>query len=660
MTETKMERMKKLTELLNRASLAYYQEAREIMPNIEYDRLYDELKELESETGIVLAGSPTQKVGYELVSELPKERHPSPMLSLDKTKNVEDLADWLGDQEGLLSWKMDGLTVVLTYRNGSLFKAVTRGNGEVGEVITANARVFQNVPLRIPYQGELILRGEAVIRYSDFERINRELPEVEEQYKNPRNLCSGSVRQLNSAVTARRCVRFYAFALVQAEGVDFHNSRDVQLTWLKNQGFDVVYYERVTSATLPAVVVNFAGMVTENDLPSDGLVLLLDDIAYGDSLGRTAKFPRNAMAFKWADETQETTLREVEWSASRTGLINPVAVFDPVQLEGTTVKRASVHNLSIVEDLQLGAGDRITVYKANMIIPQIAENLTRSGTAGAPAVCPVCGGKIAIRQNEDVKAVYCMNPECPAKKIGSFTLFVSRDALNIAGLSEATLEKFINAGILRSVTDLFHLDLHRQQIVQMDGFGEKSYENLLAAADRAKNTTLERLIYGLGIAGIGAANAKVLCRAFGWDVEKLRHAKEEELMRADGIGSVLASGIAAYFADEKNQELLDELLDILHIEVPEETAQIPSVVGKTFAITGELAVFPNRRAAQERIEAAGGKVVGSVSRKTSYLINNDSRSNSTKNRKARELGIPILTEEELIRMLEGPGEGDTE
>ena len=646
-----LERMKELKSVLDRASREYYQNSTEIMSNFEYDRLYDELVELEKSTGVVLAGSPTQKVGYELLSALPREAHESPMLSLDKTKNVEDLADWLGDQEGLLSWKMDGLTIVLTYQGGELVKAVTRGNGEIGEVITNNARVFRNLPLRIPYTGELILRGEAVIRYSDFQKINAEIPEGEEKYKNPRNLCSGSVRQLNNKITAERNVNFYAFSLVRAEGVDFENSHEKEMLWLASQGFDIVYHERVNRETLSAVVVNFAGMVLGNDLPSDGLVLIMDDIAYGISLGRTAKFPRNAMAFKWADEVAETSLRYIEWSPSRTGLINPVAVFDPVQLEGTTVSRASVHNISIMEALELGEGDRITVYKANMIIPQIADNLTRSGMQTPPGQCPVCGGETQIRANNGVKSLYCTNPECQAKKIKSFGLFVSRDAMNIDGMSEATMEKMIGAGFVHSFTDLFHLDRHAEAIMSMEGFGRKSYENIVAAVERARHTTLHRLIYGLGIAGIGSANAKVLCKAFGYDPELLRRAKQEELQSIDGIGPVLAQGIVDYFAEEKNQTLLSELLELLELEVPEEKVSRPGLDGKTFVITGFLEHFNNRKEAQERIEAAGGKVTGSVTKKTDYLINNDIQSGSSKNKKAKELGIPILTELQLIELL---------
>jgi DNA ligase (NAD+) len=524
MAEDKTKRIRELIGTLRAAGRAYYQESREIMSNFEYDKLYDELVSLEKETGIVFANSPTQNVGYEVVSALPKERHEKPMLSLNKTKSVEELADWLGGQTGLLSWKMDGLTIVLTYQNGTLVKAVTRGNGEIGEVITANAKAFVNVPLNISYQGELILRGEAIIRYSDFEKINEQIEDVDAKYKNPRNLCSGSVRQLNSEITAQRQVHFYAFSLVKADGIDFKNSRKEQFEWLKTQGFEVVEYHEVTKETLPETVKMYSEAIAENDTPSDGLVLLYDDIAYGQSLGRTAKFPRDSIAFKWADEIQETKLLYIEWSASRTGLINPVAVFEPVELEGTTVSRASVHNISIMEALELGAGDRITVYKANMIIPQIADNLTRSGVRDIPEACPVCGGQTEVRQLNDVKSLYCTNPDCQAKKIKSFTLFTSRDALNIAGLSEATLEKFIGVGMIHEYADIFHLDRHQEEIVEMDGFGQKSYDNLIAAAEKASHTTLPRMVYGLGVAGIGLANAKMICRHFKNDFEAMRHA----------------------------------------------------------------------------------------------------------------------------------------
>ena len=651
--EEKKKRMKELVDLLNRAGRAYYQEADEIMSNYEYDALYDELVSLEKETGTTLAGSPTVHVGYEVLSELPKERHERPMLSLDKTKDVEAFKDWVGPHRTLLSWKMDGLTIVLTYQNGELYKAVTRGNGEVGEVITNNARVFRNIPLRIPFQGELVLRGEAVIGYKEFERINEEIPEADARYKNPRNLCSGSVRQLNNEITAKRKVRFYAFTLVNAGDVDFHNSRMYQMQWLKEQGFDVVENHPVTRETVDEEVDWFASQIGKNEVPSDGLVLVYDDIAYGQSLGTTAKFPRDSFAFKWADEIRETTLKEIEWSPSRTGLINPVAIFEPVELEGTTVSRASVHNISIMEELELGVGDRITVYKANMIIPQIAENLTRSGVKDIPAACPVCGGATRVSMENETKTLYCTNPKCQAKHVKSFTLFVSRDAMNIEGLSEATLEKFIINGYIKDLTDLFHLDRYAEEIKNMDGFGEKSYENLQNSIKTARTTTLPRLVYSLGIPNIGIANAKMICRAFDHDPEKVLNATEEELDEISGVGGVIAKAYVDYFADEEHRNVFRRLLEEVDIPKEEETEDSRKFAGINFVITGSVERFANRAEVKEEIEKRGGKVTGSVTSKTNYLINNDVNSTSSKNRKARELGVPIISEQEFLQMLKG-------
>ena len=655
----RMERMRGLVELLNRARRAYEQEDTEIMSNYEYDQLYDELLGLEKELNTTLASSPTVNVGYEVLSELPKERHESPMLSLDKTKEVSRLKEFLGDQKAVISWKLDGLTIVLTYRNGTLAKAVTRGNGEVGEVVTNNARVFQNLPLHIPYQGELVLRGEAVISYKDFEKINEEIGDADAKYKNPRNLCSGSVRQLNNEITAKRRVRFYAFTLVSADGVDFRNSRQYQMQWLEEQGFDVVENHLVTAGTIDEEVEWFARHIETNELPSDGLVLVYDDIAYGQSLGATAKFPRDSFAFKWADEIRETTLKEIEWSPSRTGLINPVAVFEPVELEGTTVSRASVHNISIMEELELGVGDRITVYKANMIIPQIAENLTRSGVKDIPETCPVCGGATRIAMENETKTLYCTNPRCQAKHVKSFSLFVSRDAMNIEGLSEATLEKFIANGYVKDLTDLFHLDRYAEEIKNMDGFGEKSYENLQNSVDNARTTTLPRLVYSLGIPNIGIANAKVICRALGNDPERVMNATAEELDEIPGVGDVIAKVYVDYFADEEHRDVFRRLLEEVHIPKEEETADSQKFAGVNFVITGSVEHFANRAEVKEEIEKRGGKVTGSVTSKTNYLINNDVNSTSSKNRKARELGIPIISEEEFLKMLEGqPAEAE--
>ena len=650
MGQSKNERMLELVELLNKASRSYYQDAQEIMSNYEYDRLYDELQDLEKELGITLSNSPTVNVGYEFVSELPKERHESPMLSLDKTKEVEELKNFVGSQKVLMSWKMDGLTIVLTYRDGKLYKAVTRGNGEVGEVVTNNAKVFKNVPVQIAYRGELILRGEAVIGYHDFEKINEEIEDVDAKYKNPRNLCSGSVRQLNNQITAKRNVMFYAFTLVQADGVDFQNSRACQMEWLKAQGFTTVGYHMVTRDTVEDEVAKFSSEISKNDFPSDGLVLSYDDIAYGRSLGRTAKFPRDSYAFKWQDEIRETILREIEWSPSRTGLINPVAIFDPVELEGTTVSRASVHNISIMEELELGIGDKIEVYKANMIIPQIAENLTRSGVKDIPERCPVCQGETKIRQVGNAKALYCMNPECQAKHVKAFALFVSRDALNIEGLSEATLEKFISRGYIHTFADIFHLDRYKDEIQGMEGFGEKSYRKLIESVKKARTTTLPRVVYSLGIAGIGLANAKVICRELKYDVEALLMVTEEELNEIQGVGEVLAKAFTGYFSDAKHVENFRKLLE--ELTIPEETSTKKQIFeGVNFVITGSVTHFANRGEAKELIESLGGKVTGSVTSKTNYLINNDVTSTSSKNKKANELGIPIISEETFLKLV---------
>lgn len=650
MGQSKNERMLELVELLNKASRSYYQDAQEIMSNYEYDRLYDELQSLEKELGITLSNSPTVNVGYEVVSELPKERHESPMLSLDKTKEVEELKNFVGSQKVLMSWKMDGLTIVLTYRDGKLYKAVTRGNGEVGEVVTNNAKVFKNVPVQIAYRGELILRGEAVIGYHDFEKINEEIEDVDAKYKNPRNLCSGSVRQLNNQITAKRNVMFYAFTLVQANGVDFQNSRACQMEWLKAQGFTTVEYHMVTRDTVEDEVAKFSSEISKNDFPSDGLVLSYDDIAYGRSLGRTAKFPRDSYAFKWQDEIRETILREIEWSPSRTGLINPVAIFDPVELEGTTVSRASVHNISIMEELELGIGDKIEVYKANMIIPQIAENLTRSGVKDIPERCPVCQGETKIRQVGNAKALYCMNPECQAKHVKAFALFVSRDALNIEGLSEATLEKFISRGYIHTFADIFHLDRYKDEIQGMEGFGEKSYRKLIESVKKARTTTLPRVVYSLGIAGIGLANAKVICRELKYDVEALLMVTEEELNEIQGVGEVLAKAFTGYFSDAKHVENFRKLLE--ELTIPEETSTKKQIFeGVNFVITGSVTHFANRGEVKELIESLGGKVTGSVTSKTNYLINNDVTSTSSKNKKANELGIPIISEETFLELV---------
>ena len=660
----KRKRIEELVELLNQAGKAYYEEGQEIISNLEYDKAYDELVRLEEETGIVLSASPTQNVGYSVATALPKEEHASPMLSLDKTKSVETLQSFLGEQKGILSWKLDGLTVVMTYEKGEFVKAVTRGNGRIGEIVTENAKRFRNLPLRIPFKGRLVLRGEALIRYSDFAKINEEIPEEGAKYKNPRNLCSGSVRQLDPKITWERRVYFFPFTLVSVEegedgasresgGLpDFHNSHEAEFEFLEQQGFQVVGRRAVNKEELPGAVSDFSEQVKKNDFPSDGLVLLMDDISYGKSLGTTAKFPRNALAFKWEDEEEKTILREVEWSPSRTGLINPVAIFDPVELEGTVVSRASLHNISYLEDLKLGIGDEITVYKANMIIPQIGENLTKSGQLPIPEHCPACHEETKIVQDKEAKMLYCENPHCPAKRIKQFALFVSRDALNIEGLSEMTLEKFIGKGFIQEFPDLFSLKEHKEEIIAMEGFGQKSYDKLIENAEKARETSLARLLYGLGIGGIGASNARVLSEAFHDDAEALSRAELSEVVSIKGIGPILGESIVRYFKEEENCRLFRKLLSILHLH-REEKAENTALSGKVFVITGSLNHFQNRKELEEEIRKAGASTASSVSKNTSYLINNDKNSTSSKNKKAQELGIPILSEEDFLRLLRG-------
>ncbi len=646
------DRMKELIEVLNKASKAYYAEDIEIMSNAEYDALYDELLMLEEKTGTVLAGSPTVNVGYEAVDNLPKETHESPMLSLDKTKDREALRDWLNGHEALLSWKLDGLTIVLTYENGTLSKAVTRGNGEVGEVVTNNAKTFINLPHKIAYKGKLIIRGEAVISYDDFNKINEEIPEEGAKYKNPRNLCSGSVRQLNNEITAKRNVRFIAFNYVSQGGSDTDfKLRSEQFDFLKKQGFEVVEYHKVTEDSILDKISYFAKMVANYPIPSDGLVLTYNDIEYGRSLGRTAKFPRDSIAFKWADETANTHLIDMEWSPSRTGLINPVAIFEPVELEGTTVSRASVHNVSIVKSLMLGIGDEISVYKANMIIPQIKENFTKSGNLTIPKFCPACSEKTQIKNENGVETLYCVNEACPAKQIKRFSLFVSRDAMKIDGLSEATLEKFISVGFIKKLSDIYKLAEHKEAICNMDGFGDKSYEKLISSIEKSRDVLLPNLIYALGILNVGLSNAKIICKAFDYDIEKIKNATVEEIAVTDNIGDVIATSVFDFFHDAEKLSEFNELVNELNILIPEKKETNSNIGGKTFVITGSLNTYENRNALKDLIESLGGKVAGSVSAKTDYLINNDVTSNSSKNKKAKELNVQIISEEDFNELI---------
>lgn len=643
-------RIEELIATLNDASRAYYDDASEVMTNFEYDALYDELEALEKKSGIVMANSPTRNVGYTVQSELPKERHPSRMLSLDKTKDREELKAWLGDNEGILSWKLDGLTIVITYRNRELVKAVTRGNGDVGEVVTENARTFENIPFHIPFTGEVVIRGEAVILYKDFEHINAAIDDADAKYKNPRNLCSGSVRQLDSRITAERHVRFYAFTVTSADNLDFGFSKIEELRWLESQGFEVVPYEKVNGTNLLGILGKFEDQVRDFAIPSDGLVLALEDLALASRLGETAKFPRHSIAFKWADQQAETTLRQIEWSPSRTGLLNPVAVFDPVELEGTTVRRASVHNVNVLKNLKLGIGDKITVYKANMIIPQIADNLTGSGSLEIPSSCPVCGDKTDIKIEGTTEVLVCTNPDCLAKQSGRFTLFVSRDAMNIEGLSEQTILKFIGRGFIKSFADIYKLEEFREEISSMDGFGKKSFDKLITSIDNSRNTTPARLLYALGISGIGVATSALISKHCKNKWEEIQHLQKDELLTIEGIGGVIANDFVKFFKSEKNIEIIKSLIPCLNMDESYEESGT-ALTGKVFVITGSLTHYSNRKELKSAIENAGGKVASSVSSSTDFLITNNPNSGSSKNKAARELGVSIITEEQAIEML---------
>ena len=650
-SDNKISKMRELIKTLNDAAKAYYDDNKEIMTNLEYDKLYDELDSLEQETGTILAGSPTQRVGYIVSSDLPKEVFQTPLLSLDKTKNIEDMIKWLGDKTGMISWKLDGLTIALTYENGELTKAVTRGDGYIGEVVTNNARVFDNLPLKIKHKGKISLRGEAVIRYSDFDKINEQIEDIDAKYKNPRNLSSGSVRQLNNEITAKRHVRFYAFSLAEAEDKNFDNSRINQMEFLRDQGFDTVVFFKVTAENIEERIRWFADESPKSDLPADGLVLSYDDIEYGRSLGSTSKFPRDSIAFKWEDETKDTILKEIEWSTSRTGLINPIAIFEPVQIEGTTVSRASVHNVSILEELKLGIGDHIKVYKANMIIPQVAENLTKSGPVEIPSTCPVCGGDAVLKEDNGVKVLYCTSDNCAERQVKVYSHFVSRKAMNVEGLSESTIEKFISRGFIHEFSDIFKLDRYKDEIIAMEGFGEKSYNNLIKAIDNARNTTPIRLLYSLGVPTIGLENAKLIAAECDNNWDKMQNIKEEQLIAVNGIGDIMAKTYVEYFQDPVHLEAISNILNEVHFQESKGEKLGTALKDMTFVITGKLETFENRDELKTAIENQGGKVTGSVSENTDYLINNDINSNSAKNKKAKELDVPIIGEDKIKEML---------
>lgn len=646
-----LEKMHKLISLIDKYRNEYYNEDREEVDNKEYDRLKDELDELERKAGFVLSNSPSLKVGCEVTSKLPKYTFKKPMLSLSKTKEVSGLQQFLSDKDGILSWKMDGLTVVVAYNNGELVSAITRGNGEIGEVITQNAKHFRNLPLRIPYKGKLVLRGEAVMTYSDFERINKGLvTSGDELKKNPRNLCSGTVRSVDSSVTKNRGVYWYAFELVSAD-CEIPNDIDKQFKWLNNNGFDTVQFMVVNSSNVVQAVMQFESIVESKklDIPTDGLVLTYRDKKYGESLGVRAKSPRHSIAFKWEDEAVETKVIDIEWSPSRNGLITPVAIFEPVDIEGSTVSRASLHNVSIFAEKQLGYGDRIKVYKANMIIPQVLDNLDRTATCQIPGQCPCCGEPTVLHQDpkSGVYTLWCENSECAAKGTRSFEHFVARDAMNIDGVSTSTLNTLIECRIISDYASIYHINEHADEIINLEGFGYTSFMNIVNAVEKSRNVKPANLIYALGIPNIGLTTAKLICKHFGNDLVKTVTASYNDLINIDGIGDTIADSFTAYFADKNNAEAFVRLTKELNI-IQEAVSNNTEMNGITICVTGDVHIFKNRRAIKDIVENLGGKLTGSVSKSTSYLVTNDTTSGSRKNKAAQEYGIPILTEQQFI------------
>lgn len=664
------ERMLYLVDLLNKASSAYYNEDTEIMSNFEYDAYYDELCQLEEKEGIVLENSPTQKAGFEVVSNLQTAKHEFPALSLDKTKSRVSLIPWLNGKEGVLSWKMDGLTVVATYNNGKLISAVTRGNGYVGEIVTHNAKHFKGLPRTISFKKKLIVRGEAVMSYKDFETINNEIPNIESKYKNARNLASATVRLLDANKSAQRPISLFVFDLVFREGNNGENAlpklKSEQFKWLETLGFNVVEYKVVSGETIVKEIENFENKLLQNPFPSDGLVLIFNDDEYGKSLGMTGKFPRNGIAFKWKDETVSTKITDIEWSASRTGLLNPVAIFEPVEIEGTTVSRASVHNVSIAESLQLGIGSTVEVLKANKIIPQIAKTTKSTGKTFVPDICPICGHKTQIRENDGIKTLYCTNPECSAKHVGKYVHFCARDCMNILGMSEATVSKFIECGIIKEYADFFRFDKH-PEIKTMEGFGEKSFQKMISSSEEALNKAdFVHIIHSFGIPNVGLGQAKLLKKAVEqWSYEMYpefemtyfdclaRMSETFDFETIDGFGQIIAKSLLNWIDKNmvKDTEVMNFITLVPALWIPKkEEKKASAIAGKTFVITGSVNHYKNRDALKEFIESLGGKTSGSVSAKTDFLINNDVTSTSGKNKKAKELGVKIISEDEFIAL----------
>lgn len=650
----KVKRIKELVEQLNEYRDAYYNEARSDVSDAEYDRLFDELSELENETGVVYTNSPTQSVGYEVKSELEKVKHSHPMLSLDKTKSVDDLVKFARDKDCILSLKMDGLTCLLTYENGELVQAETRGDGEIGELITHNARVFDNIPLSIDYKGHFEIEGEAIITYEDFDKINKSLPD-DKKYKNPRNLASGSVRQLDSKIAAQRHIKFIAWKVpTEIASNSFIN----RLQYAVELGFDTVPFLSIrgnyNAEFINIVIEQLQRRANERSFPIDGLVATYNDITYGELLGMTGHHPKHSIAFKFYDEEVETVLKNIEWSMGKIGSLTPVAIFDPVEIDGTMVERASLHNVSILTKLDLQIGDTIIVYKANQIIPQVKENLSAKDRESAyiriPSQCPVCESPTQIVKENDSEVLMCTNPHCKGKLLGRVSHFVSKKGMDISGLSEETIKKFIELGWIAEITGIYNLDQYYDRLSTMSGFGKKSVDKLRKSIETSKTVRLDKFIASLSIPGIGTSQSKELVKAFGaWDKFRDASIGYYNFTQLDGFGDVLNNNIHSWFEDMSN--IADYLASLMTFESEDNSKTNNSLNGKSFVVTGKVYKFKNRDEVKEAIEKFGGKVTGSVTKSTFALINNDIESNSSKNKKAKELGVQIINEEQLIEML---------
>lgn len=649
----KVRRIKELIEILNNASFNYYN-SNPIMSDYEWDKLYDELKLLEQETNIIYSNSPTQNVGCKVLDKIEKVTHNHPMLSLDKCHSEKDLIDFAKDKDCILSVKCDGLTTSLHYINGKLIGAESRGNGIEGGNILENVMTIKNIPLNVPYKEELIIDGETIIDWNTFNKINEGLPTGQDKFKHPRNLASASLNVLDTKIAASRNMRFIAWRVIKGL-----NCKSVffSLKEAEKLGFEIVPMWTYTNKSsdkenISTMLSDLQDKADNLGIPYDGAVMTYDDIEYGKSLGRTEKFFKHSIAYKYEDELYETNLNDIEWNTSKTGLINPVAVFEPVDLDGAITTKATLHNISYIEKLQLGIGDTIQVYRANMVIPKVHDNLTRSNTWKLPDKCPCCGGNVEIHNENGSKTLHCMNNDCKAKLLGKLSHFVSKNAINIDGLSEQTLQKFIDLGWLNTFKDIYYLSDHKEEMYKLDGFGKKSVDKLLESIEKSRNTTLDRFIYGLCIPLIGRTASKTITKEFNNQPEEFYNiwCHGYDFTKLNDFGDTMNNSMQDFI--KNNYRWIAVLIGEFIFRESDNNDNIKQVLeGKTFVITGSLRFYKNREELAAVIERNGGKISGSVSAKTSYLINNDVTSTSGKNKKANELGIPIISEGEFVQMI---------